>query len=87
VAKLTKAALYERLRLDIEQSGGTAIIATGRSAPRVLIVNADGRSERVRVYIWNLTYDRTRNDYKFQLTGVPGGALEIDFDARTVLLG
>ncbi len=87
VAKLPKAVLYERLRDDIAVSGGRSLLASVPSAPQVLIVSTDARSERVRVYIWNLTYDRTRNDYKFQITGVAGGTLGIDYDARTVLLG
>ena len=51
------------------------------------MVTMDGRSERVRVYLWNLTYDKTRDDFKFQVTSVRGGTLEIGYDARTVLLG
>ncbi len=87
MANLAKTALYERLRLDIEESGAGSILASGLAAPRLFVVTGNGRFERVRVYIWNLTHDRTRNDYKFQLTGVPGGALEIEQDSRTVLLG
>jgi putative restriction endonuclease len=87
VATLPKSLLYERLRSDIADAGGMSLIVSGSASPRDMIVTLEGVTERVRVYIWNLTYDRTRDDYKFQITSLRGGALEFDFDTRTVLLG
>ena len=87
MARLSKSLLYERLRNDIAGAGGTSLIVSGSASPLDLIIALDGVTERVRVYIWNLTYDRARDDYKFQVTGLRGGALEFDLDTRTVLLG
>ena len=55
--------------------------------PQVFSVTFDASSTRVRIYIWHLTYDTARGDYKFQLTGVPGNHFAFEAGVCTVILG
>jgi putative restriction endonuclease len=83
-----KAEIYRTLRADV--SSGSARVLLGSPAdewPQVWSVVRDDASARGRIYIWNLTYDATRGDYRFQITGVDGNRFVFSDDARTIILG
>lgn len=55
--------------------------------PQVFSVSLGSTSASVRVYIWHLTHDLARGDYKFQLTGVSGNQFVFESGVRTIVLG
>lgn len=83
-----KRELYGNFVADLERSGGRVLLLSGNTvSPQEYAVVSDERTTRIRVYIWKLTHDVTRDDYKFQLTGVPNNQFVVDDDAETLIVG
>lgn len=83
-----KADLYDRLRYDVLALGGQMLLlSTPSDWPQVFSISLEGSTARVRVYMWHLTHDATRGDYKFQLTGVPGNHFVFEPGVRAIILG
>ena len=83
-----KAQLYDRLRYDVVAAGGQMLLLSNTYEwPQVFSVTLDDASARIRVYLWHLTHDTARDDYKFQLTGVSGNRFIFETGVRTIILG
>lgn len=83
-----KADLYDRLRYDVVASGGQMLLlSTPGDWPQVFSIMLELSTARVRIYMWHLTHDATRDDYKFQVTGVPANRFLFDPGVRTIILG
>jgi putative restriction endonuclease len=83
-----KAQLYDRLRYDVVAAGGQMLLLSITDEwPQVFSVTLDDASARIRVYLWHLTHDTARDDYKFQLTGVSGNRFIFETGVRTIILG
>lgn len=86
--RIAKANLYDQLFRDLESAGAVVLnLSKSSSSPQTLRVEYNGERRFVRIYLWQLTPDKTRDDYKFQLTGVRGRRFLFDPVAKTVILG
>lgn len=83
-----KADIYRALRADVSSQGARVLLASAPDEwPQIWSVVRGEESARVRIYVWNLTYDKARGDYKFQITGVDENRFVFSDDARTIILG
>lgn len=83
-----KRALYEILRRDVAVAGARLLLLSAPNEwPRIYSISRDGESARIRVYLWPLTYDTARNDYKFQVSGIKNYMFEFSEGVETVVMG
>ena len=83
-----KRALYLRIREDLAALGARILLLSPPDEwPQVYSIVREIDAAVVRIYIWNLTYDTARGDFKFQLTGVDGNQFDFAPGARVVILG
>lgn len=84
----TKVGLQNRFLRALEEAGCDVRIVGSQENPLICTATRDGRTERLRVYIWRLTHGgatRDRNEYRIQITGVD--RILVDEHTRTLLLG
>jgi len=89
MAVLRKPKLLDLLLRSIRLCGWDVLLLSGREDhPFHLSVFKGDSRRQLRIYIWNLThggYPRDPNEFRIQITGV--GALELDAEMQTLLLG
>lgn len=85
---LPKEELLKKV-LNAAQASGWDAKSLDRNHPFQLLVSHDETSEKIRVYIWNITHGggaaRAPDEYRIQITGVE--KIETGTTFRTVLLG
>jgi len=83
-----KRALYDTLRSHVGLGGGrTLLLSSPTEWPQLYSIIRGDEAARVRIYIWRLTHDIARDDYKFQLTNVENNQFAFTSDSETVVLG
>jgi len=90
LSRLEKEELLTRV-VEALQESGWDVIVTKDSHPFELTVSHDNVTEKIRVYIWNITHGggaaRAADEYRIQLTGVDRNRIETGTTFRTLLLG
>lgn len=86
--RLSKDELFSIVLKAISDSGWEAKVLQG-THPFQLLISHDDVSEKIRIYIWNITHGggaaRAADEYRIQITGVD--RIETGTTFRTLLLG
>lgn len=88
MARLPKLQLLERFEDAVRLSGWSLLYLSKRVHPARYQVYRDGRSYRVKIYIWNITHGgatRAAGEYRIQITGIEN--FEPEVGARNLVLG
>lgn len=83
-----KRGLYDVLRRDIAAAGVRVLLLSPPDEwPQIYALSRDDESARVRAYLWPLTYDTARGDWKFQIGSIPEHVFIHGNNAQTVVMG
>lgn len=86
-APLSKKQLLDQLLQAVDESGWSALVASGNHPFLLRVFRNDERGINLRVYIWNCTHggkNRADDEFRIQLTGV---VPEVGPGETTLLLG
>jgi putative restriction endonuclease len=92
MAKATKAQLFERIEEGFRSGGWNLLYLSkpGEHPARYKVSRGD-EGFIVRSYIWNVSHGggarRSAEEFRIQITGVPGNTFQPEADGKTLILG